>query len=62
MADKLNSSIEYLLQCLAEYKSIIESGDCNTCEIANTCKYKPKLGELVRFNCMFYERKDETYG
>lgn len=57
--DKLNSNIEYLLQCLADYKSIVESGNCNICAIAKTCKYKPKWGELVRFNCMFYERSKE---
>lgn len=39
---------------LRALKEIWDSGDCNTCANKN-CKMKPKLGQLVRFNCFFYE-------
>lgn len=42
---------EYLY--LRNYKEVLESGTCNNCEQLN-CKYKPDVGELVRYNCPFY--------
>lgn len=43
------------LECL---KEIWESGDCNTCK-KKYCEYKPRVGQLVRYNCMFYEREKQ---
>lgn len=38
------------LKCL---KEIWDSGDCNDCRNGQ-CEWKPKLGQLVRFNCPHY--------
>ena len=53
--DKLISETGYLLDCLTAYRNIVESGGCNDCKTRMTCKYVPKVGELVRYNCPFYK-------
>ena len=40
-------------------KSILESGDCNTCACSKGCTEVPKLGELVRYNCYAYVERVE---
>lgn len=59
--DRLISETAYFLDCLRAYRNIVESGCCNDCKIRKTCKYVPKAGELVRYNCPFYktERSEE---
>ena len=42
-----------LAEWLKALKEIWDSGDCNDCR-AYKCEYKPKLGQLVRFNCPHY--------
>ena len=46
----------YEFECLMAYKQIIESGSCNDCKLSD-CQYRPKLGELVRYNCPFYVKE-----
>ena len=58
--DKLISYAEYIIDCLKIYRSIVEKGSCNNCKIKKSCEYVPKLGELVRYNCPFYERNEKT--
>lgn len=51
------------LECAAEHRQLAEwlkalkeiwdSGDCNDCRNGQ-CEWKPKLGQLVRFNCPHY--------
>lgn len=63
--------INYGIKCkdLAEYhrqiaewltllKQIQSAGDCNTCYRKKDCEYMPQWGELVRYNCPFYETKN----
>lgn len=38
---------------LKALKEIWDSGDCNDCRNGQ-CEWKPKLGQLVRFNCPHY--------
>lgn len=38
---------------LKTLKEIWDSGDCNDCR-NRQCEWKPKLGQLVRFNCPHY--------
>jgi len=52
--DVVIANISYLLDVLRSYKEIIKSGNCNTCDDKLTCDYKPKVGQLVRYNCPFY--------
>ena len=58
--DDVIIGMQYILDCLRDYKDIIDSGTCNDCRGMNGCRYKPKLGQLVRYNCPFYERKEDT--
>lgn len=52
--DVVIANISYLLEVLRSYKEIIKSGNCNTCDYKLTCDYRPKAGQLVRYNCPFY--------
>lgn len=56
--DDTISNVAYILDTLITYRSIIESGHCNDCSIKNICKYAPKSGQLIRYNCPFHERKE----
>lgn len=59
--DDAIGSVAYILDCLRDYRVIVESGDCNACRRKKECGYCPKAGQLVRYNCPFFERrvKDE---
>ena len=51
-------NVEYAADVLKSYKNITESGDCNVCGNKG-CGYAPKLGDMVRYNCPFFTRKEE---
>ena len=53
------SNVAYVLDALMAFRNIIDSGDCNCCGKKKTCEYAPKPGQLVRYNCPFYEQGDE---
>lgn len=57
--DKSIANVAYILDTLMAYRNIVESGCCNDCG-NRPCKYSPKPGQLVRYNCPFYEREDEN--
>ncbi|MBQ1574731.1 MAG: hypothetical protein IIZ78_26700, partial [Clostridiales bacterium] len=42
-----------MAEWLKALKEIWNSGDCNDCRNGQ-CEWKPKLGQLVRFNCPHY--------
>lgn len=42
-----------LASWLQALKEIWDSGDCNDCRNGQ-CEWKPKLGQLVRYNCPHY--------
>lgn len=48
--------VAYILDALMAYRRIVQTGDCNSCSESKNCKYVPKLGEQVRYNCPFYKR------
>ena len=50
---KCASEHRQLAEWLKALKEIWDSGDCNDCRNGQ-CKWKPKLGQLVRFNCPHY--------
>lgn len=58
--DKSIENVSYILEVLMEYRKIVESGCCNDCRMRYSCEHLPKLGQLVRYNCPFYERKKGT--
>lgn len=45
--------------CYDLYKRLLELGTCNDCEKVKDCEYAPGWGQPVRYNCPFYERKEE---
>lgn len=56
--DKLDEAIAntaYVLDCLRALRDILETGDCNNCGVKD-CVYKPAPGQVVRYNCPFYQR------
>ena len=62
--DDAIANIAYILDTLMAYRSIEESGSCNNCKNRKpgACRYSPKLGQLVRYNCPFYDRDQEGKG
>lgn len=46
-----------LAEWLKALKEIWNSGDCNDCLHQRNCTIRPKLGQMVRYNCYQYERK-----
>ena len=57
--DDTISTVAHILDCLMVYRNIAESGDCNTCKNKD-CQWKPKLGQLVRYNCPHYKAEEEA--
>lgn len=55
--DKAISETAYVLECIATLKSIQASGNCNDCTDKD-CIYRPKPGKMVRYNCMFFKKKE----
>ncbi len=60
--DRLNktiSDVAYILDSLILLRQIQQTGDCNVCKNKG-CKYKPKAGQMVRYNCPFYKEESEN--
>lgn len=57
--DDAIANVAYILDALMAYRNIVESGDCNNCKVQRKCKVKPKPGQLVRYNCPFYQRGEQ---
>ena len=51
--DEAIKDVAYILDVLMSYRTITESGDCNTCK-NEFCNWKPKVGSLTRYNCPHY--------
>ena len=57
--DNAIADVAYILDSLMALREIHNSGSCNDCGILDTCKIKPKLGQMVRYNCPFWLSKGE---
>ena len=57
--DDAISQTAHILDCLMELRNIYECGCCNDCGISVICDFKPKPGQMVRYNCPFYEKEGE---
>lgn len=56
-AQKCAKEYHQLAEWLKLLKRILDSGYCNDCELLNSqCRYAPRLGEQVRYNCPFYSK------
>ena len=58
--DDAIANTAYILDSLMVLRNIQECGCCNDCGIANICKVKPKLGQMVRYNCPFWVAKEDS--
>ena len=56
--DKAIADVAYILDVLMAYRNIIQTGDCNTC-VGKCGDYKPKPGQMVRYNCPHYFAREE---
>ena len=54
--DKAIAREAYVLDSLMLLRQILDSGDCNICADRERCKYAPKPGQMVRYNCPFYKK------
>ncbi len=56
--DDAISQTAYMLDCLMALRNIYNSGSCNDCGNEICCKYKPEPGQMVRYNCPFYNWRE----
>ena len=56
--DETISNVAYVLDSLRVLRDILDSGSCDDCDVQETCEHKPKLGQLVRYNCPHYLMPD----
>ena len=54
------STVAYILDTLMAYRQITEKGCCNDCDMRTKCVWKPKPGEIVRYNCPFYKAEKSS--
>lgn len=54
------NALEYIASCLRGYKAITDTGGCNECADRKTCSKRPKWGQIVRYNCMFFKRDNNV--
>lgn len=60
---KLDKAIEmtaYISDCLISLRNIQETGCCNECSLVRICAYRPRPGQMCRYNCPFFAREEET--
>ena len=57
--DDIIASVAYIFDTLIVYRNIVEAGDCNICKNKD-CQWKPKSGQIVRYNCPHYKAEDEA--
>ena len=51
------SDIYYIANNLKLFNDIKKAGNCSNCSSKFNCKYNPPQGEMMRYNCPFYEKK-----
>lgn len=56
--DQAITDVAYILDSLMALRNIQQTGCCNECTFAHGCVHEPKLGQMVRYNCPFFERED----
>lgn len=58
--DQIIANQAYILDSLMTLRDIYKTGDCNICAVKKECGYCPKPGEMVRYNCPFYQAEGEN--
>jgi hypothetical protein len=57
--DKAIADVACILDHLILLRQIQQTGDCNICKNKD-CGYKPKAGQMARYNCPFYKAESEN--
>ena len=57
--DDVIADVAYILDTLMVYRNVAKTGNCNTCKNKD-CQWKPKIGQLVRYNCPHYKAEEES--
>ena len=57
--DDVIADVAYILDTLMAYRNIAETGNRNICKFRK-CQWKPKLGQLVRYNCPHYKAEEDN--
>lgn len=53
--DKTIGEVSHILDCLILLRNILKTGDCNICRKKKECEFAPELGQMVRYNCPYFE-------
>lgn len=56
--DDTIANVAYIFDTLMVYRNIAQTGNCNICKNKD-CQWKPKVGQLVRYNCPHYKAEEE---
>ena len=56
--DKAIVDVACILDSLIAFRDIAKTGNCGTCNDME-CKYRPEPGQVVVFNCPFYEEGEQ---
>ena len=54
--EQMISDIYYIANNLKLLNDIKKEGNCSNCSSKFNCKYNPPQGEMMRYNCPFYEK------
>lgn len=64
--DEVIGNVGYILDCLRTLRNIQQTGCCNDCAMGpgshNPCGYRPMPGQMVRYNCPFYQKEEGKHG
>lgn len=57
--DDAISNVAYILDSLIALRSIHDSGCCNDCILQGKIQCCPQPGQMVRYNCPYWAKKEE---
>lgn len=57
--DDVIADVAYILDTLMVYRNITDTGNCNSCKNKN-CQWKPKPGQIMRYNCPHYKVEEDN--
>ena len=58
LCNECASEHRQLAEWLKALKEIWDSGSCNDCKFSGHCEIQPKLGQLARFNCYHFSKRE----
>lgn len=52
---KLATDFNYIGDALRTLDEIMSMPNCHNCGVRNRCRYEPKWGDVIRYNCPLWE-------